>query len=61
MSWYPLTWSMRPSTAECGRQPSQRNSITAITTASAIPGMAPKTATPTKQAMESQNSQRWMR
>jgi hypothetical protein len=33
----------------------------AITTASAIPGMAPSVATPAKQAIESQNSQRWMR
>ena len=51
----------RPSTAECGRQPSQRNSITAITIASTMPGMAPKTATPAKQVIESQNSHRWMR
>ncbi|ESZ19945.1 hypothetical protein X737_13270 [Mesorhizobium sp. L48C026A00] len=26
-----------------------------------MPGMAPKTATPTKHSMDSQNSQRWMR
>ena len=32
--------------------------MTAMTIASAMPGMAPNTATPTKQVMESQNSQR---
>ncbi len=46
---------------ECGRQPSQRNSMTAIAMARPMPRIAPKTATPTKQTMDSQNSQRWMR
>ena len=35
--------------------------MTASTMARPMPGMAPSTATPTKQTMESQNSQRWMR
>ena len=33
----------------------------AITTAKPIPGIAPKTATPKKQTIDSQNSQGWMR
>ena len=32
----------------------------AMTTASPMPGMTPNTATPTKQTIESQNSQRWI-
>ena len=35
--------------------------MTAITIARPMPGMAPRTATPTKQTIESQNSQRWIR
>ena len=35
--------------------------MTAITMARAMPGIAPSTATPAKQAIDSQNSQRWMR
>ena len=35
--------------------------MTAITIASPMPGIAPNTATPTKQTIDSQNSQRWMR
>ena len=35
--------------------------MTAITIAKPMPGIAPRTATPTKQTIESQNSQRWMR
>jgi hypothetical protein len=44
-----------------GRQPSHRNSITATTIARPMPGIAPSTATPSRQPMDSQNSQRWMR
>src|SRR5262245_56463586 len=35
--------------------------MTAIATAKPMPGIAPKTATPTKQTIDSQNSQRWIR
>ena len=35
--------------------------MTAITIAKPMPGMAPRTATPTKQTMDNQNSQRWIR
>ena len=35
--------------------------MTAITIARPMPGIAPSTATPTKQTIDSQNSQRWMR
>ena len=35
--------------------------MTAITIARPMPGMAPSTATPTKQTIDSQNSHRWMR
>ena len=35
--------------------------MTAITTASPMPGTAPSTATPTRHRMDSQNSQRWIR
>ena len=33
----------------------------AITIARPMPGIAPSTATPAKQAIDSQNSQRWIR
>ena len=35
--------------------------MTAITIARPMPGIAPSTATPAKQTIDSQNSQRWMR
>ena len=35
--------------------------MTAMTIARPMPGIAPNAATPTKQTMDSQNSQRWMR
>ena len=35
--------------------------MTAITIARPMPGIAPSTATPTVQTIDSQNSQRWMR
>ena len=35
--------------------------MTAITIAMPMPGITPRTATPTKQTIDSQNSQRWMR
>jgi len=34
--------------------------MTAIAIAKPMPGIAPKTATPRKQTMDSQNYQRWM-
>ena len=56
-----LDLSGSPSTAEYGRQPSQRNSITARTIAIPMPAIAPNTATPAMQTIDSQNSQFWMR
>ena len=38
-----------------------QNSMTAITTAKPIPSIAPSTTTPTVQAIDNQDSQRWMR
>ena len=35
--------------------------MTAMTIARPMPGMAPNTATPTKQTIDSQNSHGWMR
>ena len=35
--------------------------MTAMMIAKPMPGMAPNTATPTKQTIDSQNSQGWMR
>ena len=35
--------------------------MTAMTIAKPMPGIAPRTATPAKQTIDSQNSQRWMR
>ena len=61
MSWQPSTPCTWPSTAECGRQPSHRNSITAATIASTMPWIAPSSSTPAVQPMDSQNSQAWMR
>src|SRR5579862_8802521 len=53
--------STRPSTVEYGRQPSHRNSMIAAAIANAMPGIAPSTATPIRQPMDNQNSQRWIR
>src|SRR5262249_35047871 len=44
--------------AECGSQPSHRNSGPAITIAIVMPGMAPNTATPMKQVIDSQQIDR---
>lgn len=43
------------------RQPSPRNPMTAIKIARSMPGMALRTATPTKPAIESQHSHGWIR
>ncbi len=61
MSCQPSMPGTLPSTAECGRQPSHRNSITAAMIASTMPSIAPSSSTPAAQPIESQNSQAWMR